>query len=544
MALVWENFFAPPTGDTGLSSGTFADVDEWPFSDADFAYLQNDVTDSFTGIDLSSAPGDKKGFRVWMRCKLNVTTPTVDVSMRLLDGATEIWNGGIVIDDFASDSYSIHVFDIPDSAFSGDPAINDLTVELTTLRSDGNNQRLYISGLRVSKSPFTAAQEASLPSSLGSADFACYRASDLALLGAADAEAVVVWPDASGKGRHLVRYNGTDITFEDDVDDYVAWGGAGARFITHWGSRITGNHLWHINLYPEDTTIDQGIISFASDFFGSVSPPTDPNDKTTIGISDEGSGDKFIIMSGDGTTAAHIYGATTVTFDAWVRVTAWVQDADNEHLWFNDDASPDIDGASGSNNLMTVSLGDRESNDRPFQGRITDFWVVDGAGITEANIDDARDDWVAGLGFESVLVYANGDGTIADVVDEGGATTDLYQSIDDDPDTPNDADWVNNQVAAASAFFDLDDMPAGFGNAESLSIEVRVRGQNWDTGNVSLFARVYQSDETTPLTDEIELTELSADGSFANVGGTFTGLVAGSKSIWDGARVRFRWAVS
>jgi hypothetical protein len=75
-----------------------------------------------------------------------------------------------------------------------------------------------------------------------------------------------------------------------------------------------------------------------------------------------------------------------------------VQDSGNEHLWFEDDASPDIDGVSGANNLLSVSVGNRESNDRPFQGRISELWIVDAAGLTETNIDDARDEWVNGPG--------------------------------------------------------------------------------------------------------------------------------------------------
>jgi hypothetical protein len=394
MAFTWANIFAPPTGDTGLNNGTFGDVDEWPFSDADDAWVQNDVTEAFTGIDLSSGSGDKKGFRVWIRMSITNASPTVDLTFRLLEaGTTELWAPGVVA-TVANTSFKTFVFDIPDSAFSGDPDIDNLSLEFTTLRTAGGNQRLNFSGLRISKSPFTAAQEASLPSDLGSADFSCYRADDLALLGAADAEAVVVWPDASGNGRHLVRQAGTDVTFEDDTEDYVYFAGAGSRLMTSWAEAVTGNHLWHIRLFPEDTTITQGVWSHALDFVGAAVP----GDKNILGIDDAGSGDKFLLMSGDGSGPVHLYGATTVTFDAWVRITQWVQDSGNEHLWFEDDASPDIDDVSGANNLLSVSVGNRESNDRPFQGRISELWIVDAAGLTETNIDDARDEWVNGPG--------------------------------------------------------------------------------------------------------------------------------------------------
>jgi hypothetical protein len=45
---------------------------------------------------------------------------------------------------------------------------------------------------------------------------------------------------------------------------------------------------------------------------------------------------------------------------------------------------------------------------------------------------------------KTASLYATGDGTKTDVVNENDATTDLWQSIDDDPASPSDSDWVNN----------------------------------------------------------------------------------------------------
>lgn len=142
-------------------------------------------------------------------------------------------------------------------------------------------------------------------------------------------------------------------------------------------------------------------------------------------------------------------------------------------------------------------------------------------------------------------LYATATHTIDDVVDEADTTVDLHLSVDDDPSVPNDADWVNNAVAVAlgaSVFLGLTDLPSDFGNAEAGSIMVRVRGSQV-TGTLHLYARLYQSDETTALSDEVEAIAISSDGVFTNYAASFTGLnTSANKTVWDAARVRFRWS--
>ncbi len=47
---------------------------------------------------------------------------------------------------------------------------------------------------------------------------------------------------------------------------------------------------------------------------------------------------------------------------------------------------------------------------------------------------------------QSTSLLATGTQTTTDVVDETDATTDLHLSVDDDPASPDDNDWVNNAV--------------------------------------------------------------------------------------------------
>jgi hypothetical protein len=149
-----------------------------------------------------------------------------------------------------------------------------------------------------------------------------------------------------------------------------------------------------------------------------------------------------------------------------------------------------------------------------------------------------------GASTDTVSLFPTADGTDTDVVDEGDATSDLFASIDDDPASPSDSDWNNNTDDAGQAFYELTDMPGDFDSADSATITVRYRGAAYDgTGTVTLFARLYQSNESTALSDEVQVAQVTADGSFANTSPvTITGIVASDKTTWDGARLRLRWA--
>ena len=108
--------------------------------------------------------------------------------------------------------------------------------------------------------------------------------------------------------------------------------------------------------------------------------------------------------------------------------------------------------------------------------------------------------------------------------------------------------WISSPlVSGPLVFFDAKpqggDLPANFGNAEAADIEVRARTQD-ASGDLRLYAQIFESDELTPLTDEVLCVVLDgADTSFANYVAQFTGVdTVADKATWDGARVRFRWS--
>lgn len=410
MAFAWADIFVPPIGDSGnFDSGSYLDLDEWPFSIGDIAARQLAASGTDTiglDFDISSAPGDKKGFWVWVQWVSQQSGGYTITAVRLIDnnGPTTLWTDsspGITVPQ--DTTARMHAIRIPDSAMASDPDLDDLTVEFDIRNDHGGNNQLRFTGIRLSKSPFTTAQEAFLPSTLDGQDFSCYRASDLAVLGAVDTEAIVVWPDASGNGRHLLRTEGTFPSYNSDTVDYVSFSNSsGTRFNTYWGPAVTGNHIHHTLIYPTLTAVTQSPWSHAGGQFHGFAT----TQKSILGQDFTGGVNNWVMMSGDGSPGAHIR-TTDITLNDWQRVTEWVQDAGNEHMWLDDDASPAIDAASGSNDMVSLSVGAREDSTLFFEGRIAEHWWIDGSGITEGDIDDARDEWVAGLaGFDPANLTA------------------------------------------------------------------------------------------------------------------------------------------
>ena len=143
-------------------------------------------------------------------------------------------------------------------------------------------------------------------------------------------------------------------------------------------------------------------------------------------------------------------------------------------------------------------------------------------------------------------VHVDGDATGSNVVNELNNTTNLYASIDDDPGSPNDTDWVNNrttELSGPSQFFTLENMPSGFDSADSVSVTVRHRGQEFSgpVVNVVLNVRIYKADETTPLTNSVQAAVETSNSSWTNTTVQLTGVVGATKADWDGARLLLEW---
>lgn len=86
-------------------------------------------------------------------------------------------------------------------------------------------------------------------------------------------------------------------------------------------------------------------------------------------------------------------------------------------------------------------------------------------------------------------------------------------------------------------------MPAGFDTMTSLSIDVRARTHGRVDDLTTIYAQVFAADETTPLTNEVTVAANPGVTAWTTVTGiSFAGVVPGTKSQWDGARLRIRFA--
>ncbi len=87
-------------------------------------------------------------------------------------------------------------------------------------------------------------------------------------------------------------------------------------------------------------------------------------------------------------------------------------------------------------------------------------------------------------------------------------------------------------------------MPGDFGNAEGASIVVRVAGNDVASTH-KLYVRLFKADETTTLSDEVELVDVSTSSGQTNYSATITGVsTTATKAEWDAARIRLRWSAT
>ena len=170
--------------------------------------------------------------------------------------------------------------------------------------------------------------------------------------------------------------------------------------------------------------------------------------------------------------------------------------------------------------------------------------LQDVAGNDAAALTDAPVTNVTGSGPPApVDLLPNGDGTRSSTIKtNGGGTTNLFAAIDDTIALADDGTTYvkNNNATSGSYFALLTDMPANFGSMATLTIDVRARNLNRIDDNTTLYAQIFQADETTPLSGEVAVA-VNPAGWTTISGVSFTGLVPGAKTDWDGARVRLRW---
>lgn len=134
------------------------------------------------------------------------------------------------------------------------------------------------------------------------------------------------------------------------------------------------------------------------------------------------------------------------------------------------------------------------------------------------------------------------DGNIQNFTDFAGGTTDLWDEINEDPDSsPVDSDGIEApDDTTEGAFFLMAAMPGDFVTMISLDLEVRCAMRDATSGDADTYqvrVRAFRDDESTPLSDSPSAQAVPFDTTFRNYTFTLTGVVAGSKAIWDAARL-------
>lgn len=138
----------------------------------------------------------------------------------------------------------------------------------------------------------------------------------------------------------------------------------------------------------------------------------------------------------------------------------------------------------------------------------------------------------------------DGTGTVSAVVNELGLGALLELSVDDDPDSPTTTDYIrngNDTTGDKTAFLLMSATDADFATMTTLQVDAHIALSAFSDDTCTLFARMYQSDETTALTDEMQVATQAQSGLRSVA---FTNVSAGDKTTWDGARLRLRWAYS
>lgn len=139
----------------------------------------------------------------------------------------------------------------------------------------------------------------------------------------------------------------------------------------------------------------------------------------------------------------------------------------------------------------------------------------------------------------SVTVSPNVDGTLGAFTQTGCTGATFYDCINDDPDSPNESDYVEGPaVTDGNMFLQLGDMPADFVAAAAVTINARTQKITEADDNIDLYYRVMQSDETTNLTNETPTSRQTTAWGTHVKGVAITG--TNTKAIFDGARLRIR----
>lgn len=137
----------------------------------------------------------------------------------------------------------------------------------------------------------------------------------------------------------------------------------------------------------------------------------------------------------------------------------------------------------------------------------------------------------------TTTVYPNGDGTNGGWLNEVSSSSNLYLSVDEGTDSPNDADYSIADSNVTMAYL-LGNMPSDLDTVTACTVKVRLQRQTFKGADRQFSTcAIYQSDESTALTATCDLTSTTSTITTYTFNPSVTG--ATDKTSWDGARLKF-----
>lgn len=134
------------------------------------------------------------------------------------------------------------------------------------------------------------------------------------------------------------------------------------------------------------------------------------------------------------------------------------------------------------------------------------------------------------------------DGTATTMAAPVGFATYAEAMQTNDGDTSYATSGVDS---AGSVFVNIDDMPAVFESMDTLTVSCIVRlSGTLDNDTTQLYAQMFAADESTPLTDELLVTDQTTGSTYTLDSTAMTTVSPGDKTTWNGAKLRLRWTYS
>lgn len=147
--------------------------------------------------------------------------------------------------------------------------------------------------------------------------------------------------------------------------------------------------------------------------------------------------------------------------------------------------------------------------------------------------------WKTSGGSQSLI--PNADHSSLNIV--SSAAINYYATVDETVTAPNHADYIGNAANTnAFMFLGLTNPTTYTGSIYQVQVRAAVKGTNFSTDTIRLYAQVFRSDQYTPLTGEVLVRTQTDNTTPATITVTFPHHdETATAAQWNDARLRLRW---